>query len=262
MSTRTEHDSLGSFAVPSEALYGIHTARALDNFPLSGQACAPGLVRGMALVKRACAETNAQLGYLAPAVAGAIADACAELADGHHRDAIVVDALQGGAGTSLNMNLNEVIANLAEERLGGKRGDYRQVHPIDHVNLHQSTNDVFPTALKLGAIEGLRQLETTVAALQSALQDKEREFAKVLKVGPDAIAGRLSDHARRRILGLGRGLRPRPLAHLQVRRTPARDQSRRHRHRQPASRHRATTSSRSANACARSPDSGSRAPRI
>lgn len=183
MSTRTEHDSLGRFAVPSAALYGIHTARALDNFPLSGQVCAPGLVRGMALVKRACAETNAQLGYLAPAVAGVIAEACAELADGRHRDAIVVDALQGGAGTSLNMNVNEVIANLAEERLGGKRGEYRQVHPIDHVNLHQSTNDVFPTALKVGAIDGLRQLEKTVAALQSALQDKEREFSKVLKVG-------------------------------------------------------------------------------
>lgn len=180
---RTETDSLGDFQVAQDALYGIHTARALLNFPLTGTSCAPALVRGMALVKLACAQTNAGLGYLDTDIANAIAQACSELAEGRHREAVVVDALQGGAGTSLNMNVNEVIANRAEEILGGQRGDYRRVHPMHHVNLHQSTNDVFPTALKIAAIEGLHRLEKAVAALQTAFQAKEREFAGIVKVG-------------------------------------------------------------------------------
>ncbi|MEI7430218.1 MAG: lyase family protein, partial [Betaproteobacteria bacterium] len=141
---RTETDSLGDFQVPTGALYGIHTARALENFPLTGTPCSPALIRGLALVKQACAQTNAGLGFLNATVANAIVQACSELAAGEHLDAVPVDALQGGAGTSLNMNVNEVIANLAEEILGGRRGEYRRVHPVDHVNLHQSTNDVFP----------------------------------------------------------------------------------------------------------------------
>ncbi len=180
---RIESDSLGEFQVPDNALYGIHTARALVNFPLSGQACAPGLIRGMALVKLACAQTNAALGYLQSDLAEAIGQACSELAEGQHRDAVLVDALQGGAGTSLNMNVNEVLANRGEEILGGRRGEYRRVHPMHHVNLHQSTNDVFPTALRIAAIDSLHRLEKAIAALQTAFQAKEREFSGIVKVG-------------------------------------------------------------------------------
>lgn len=180
---RSESDSLGRYSVPRDALYGIHTARALENFPLTGSPCAPGLIRGMALVKWACARTNAELGYLDAALAGAIGQACGEMAEGNLREAVVVDALQGGAGTSLNMNVNEVLANRAEEILGGRRGEYRLVHPLHHVNLHQSTNDVFPTALKIAAIECLRSLEKSIAALQTSLQTKEAAFAGIVKVG-------------------------------------------------------------------------------
>ncbi|WP_319237780.1 aspartate ammonia-lyase [uncultured Propionivibrio sp.] len=180
---RTETDSLGPFELPQDALYGIHTARARENFCLSGQPCHPGLIRAVALVKLACARTNAALGYLDAEVAQAIAQAANELADGQHREAVIVDALQGGAGTSLNMNVNEVIANRAEELLGGRRGTYARVHPLHHVNLHQSTNDVFPTALKIAAIDGLKRLEPAIAALQTAFQSKEGEFAAILKVG-------------------------------------------------------------------------------
>ena len=183
MSERTETDSLGSLDLPADALYGIHTARALVNFPLTGQPCASGLIRGVAQVKQACARTNAALGYLDAGLAQAIGQACEELAEGQHREAVIVDALQGGAGTSLNMNVNEVIANRAEEILGGRRGEYRLVHPLHHVNLHQSTNDVFPTALKIAAIEGLHRLEKAIAALQTVFQSKEQAFAGIVKVG-------------------------------------------------------------------------------
>ncbi len=183
LNMRTEIDSLGEFQVPVAALYGIHTARALINFPLTGSPCSPELIRAMALVKLACAQTNAGLGYLESDVADAIGQASTELAEGQHRDAIVVDALQGGAGTSLHMNVNEVIANRAEEILGGRRGEYHHVHPLHHVNLHQSTNDVFPTALKIAAIESLHRLEKAITALQNAFQTKEREFSGIVKVG-------------------------------------------------------------------------------
>ncbi len=180
---RCETDSLGDFQIPAEALYGIHTARALENFPLTGAPCSPTLIRALALVKLACAQTNAGLGFLDAAVADAIGQACHELATGQHLEAVPVDALQGGAGTSLNMNVNEVIANRAEEILGGRRGEYRRVHPVHHVNLHQSTNDVFPTALRIAAIESLHRLEKSIAALQTAFQTKEQEFAGIIKVG-------------------------------------------------------------------------------
>ena len=183
MDSRVERDSLGELALPADALYGIHTARALMNFPLSGQPCAPALIRALALVKLACARTNASLGYLAADIAPAIDQACSELAEGQHRQAVVVDALQGGAGTSLNMNVNELIANRAEEILGGQRGEYRRVHPLHHVNLNQSTNDVYPTALRVAAIDSLQRLEKAIAALQTAFQAKEREFAGIVKVG-------------------------------------------------------------------------------
>lgn len=180
---RIERDSLGELSLPAQALYGIHTARALANFNVAAQAAAFELIQALAQVKLACARANQDLGFLPADKADAIVTACSEIIAGEHSEAICVDALQGGAGTSLNMNLNEVIANLAEERLGGRRGEYRLVHPLDHVNLHQSTNDVFPTALKVAAIGLLRRLEKSIAALQSAFQDKEREFAAIVKIG-------------------------------------------------------------------------------
>jgi len=181
--TRTEHDLLGERQVPAGAYWGIHSLRARENFPLLGRAPDTGLIAAFAQVKKACARTNAELGFLAPEVATAIAAAADELAAGGLIDQIVVDALQGGAGTSLNMNVNEVLANRAEEMLGGVKGAYARVHPLHHVNLHQSTNDTYPTALKVAAIRGLHRLEKAVAALQSAFQAKERQFAGLVKMG-------------------------------------------------------------------------------
>jgi aspartate ammonia-lyase len=183
LAMRMESDSLGEHAVPAAAYYGIHTARAAKNFPLLGQPPSRALVQAMAATKLACARTNRELGYLDEAAAEAIIQACRELMAGDLVDEIIVDALQGGAGTSLNMNVNEVLANRAEELLGGGRGSYARIKPLDHVNLHQSTNDVFPTALRVAAISLLRRLEKSVAALQAAFQAKERAFADVVKIG-------------------------------------------------------------------------------
>jgi aspartate ammonia-lyase len=181
---RPEHDFLGSRDVPDEARYGIHTLRALENFTLLGRPVHPNLARAYGSVKLAAARTNRALGYLPDArMADALEHACQELLDGHLTPDIVVDALQGGAGTSTNMNVNEVLANRALELLGEPRGSYATVSPTDHVNLHQSTNDTFPTALRIAAIWGLRELERAVLALQEAFQHKERAFAHVVKVG-------------------------------------------------------------------------------
>lgn len=179
---RTERDSLGEREVPEEAYWGIHTARALENFPLLGRPCAPELVRAMARVKRAAARTNRDLGLLHAETAEAICAACEEIIDGKLLAEVVVDALQGGAGTSLNMNVNEVLANRASELLGGTRGAASKVSALDEVNLHQSTNDVFPTALKVAAITLLRRLEKKIAALQSAFQAQERCAGDVVKI--------------------------------------------------------------------------------
>ncbi len=180
---RAEHDLLGEMSVPADAYHGIHTLRALDNFAVAGRRLHPGLVEALALVKKACARANAELGYLEPRVADAVCAACDEMLHGDLGAHVLVDALQGGAGTSANMNVNEVLANRAEEFMGGVRGAYRLAHPLDHVNLHQSTNDVFPTALRVAAMRGLRELERAVAALQRAFQDRERDFARVVKLG-------------------------------------------------------------------------------
>ncbi|MFB3880600.1 MAG: aspartate ammonia-lyase [Armatimonadota bacterium] len=181
--TRTEHDLLGTMEVPAGAYYGIHTARAAANFPISGLRTHQELIRALAVVKKACALANLKTGELAEAKAKAIAQACDEVADGRLADQFVVDAFQGGAGTSTNMNMNEVLANRAIELLGGVKGDYSVIHPNDDVNLSQSTNDVYPTALKLAAIWLLRPVIEDMARLQGALQEKEAEFAGVLKVG-------------------------------------------------------------------------------
>jgi aspartate ammonia-lyase len=183
VTTRLEHDLLGSLEVPSEALYGIHTLRAAQNFRISGLLVHPELICSTAQVKKACVLANAQVGLVEPPLADAIAWACDRVAAGHHADSFITDAFQGGAGTSLNMNANEVIANLAIEHLGGRRGDYHLVHPLDHVNLSQSTNDVVPTAVRITAIRQLRKTSQSVSTLQSALQQKETEFAHVLKIG-------------------------------------------------------------------------------
>ena len=180
---RTEKDFLGAKEVPVNAYYGINTVRAMENFRVSRQLVHPELIRALATVKQAAVEMNMSLGLLDARLGSAIFQAAAEIADGNLADQFPVDALQGGAGTSTNMNLNEVIANRAIELLGGQKGDYSLVHPLDHVNLSQSTNDVYPTALRLAAIRLLQPLSEACAQLQGALQKKEAEFAGVLKLG-------------------------------------------------------------------------------
>ena len=181
--TRTEHDLLGAMEVPADAYYGIHTVRAAANFPLSGLRIHPELIRSMAYVKKAAAIANQRVGALPEGKATAICQACDEIIAGRWHDQFLVDPFQGGAGTSTNMNANEVIANRAIEILGGTKGDYSVVHPNDDANLSQSTNDVYPTALKLAAIRLLLPVIEDMSRLQGALQEKEAEFAGVLKVG-------------------------------------------------------------------------------
>jgi len=183
MSTRLEKDSLGEKAVPADAYWGIHTQRAMENFPVSGRRFPGRLVRAMALVKKACCLANLELGYLDRRLGQALGLACEELAEGKLADQFPLDAFQGGAGTSFNMNVNEVLANRAIEILGGRKGDYGLVHPLETVNRHQSTNDTFPTALKIASILAFRELSQTVARLQGACQRKEKEFAEVIKIG-------------------------------------------------------------------------------
>ena len=182
---RSEHDLLGEAQLPAQALHGVHTARALENFPLSGRPVHPELVKAYGMVKLACAQTNRALGFWSadPAKADAIERACREMSDGLLTQHVRVDLLQGGAGTSTNMNVNEVLANRALELLGEPHGRYARVSPLDDTNLHQSTNDTYPTALKLAAIRLLHTLEQRVLALQEAFQAAEKRFAHVVKVG-------------------------------------------------------------------------------
>ena len=180
---RTEADFLGEKSIPTEAYYGIHTLRAAENFDVSRQKVHPELIRALAVVKQAAAESNMSIGLLDNTIGSAIFQAAGDIADGKFADDFIVDAFQGGAGTSTNMNMNEVIANRAIELLGGKKGDYHLIHPLDHVNKSQSTNDVYPTALRIAAIRLLLPLSEACAALQGALQRKEEEFSGVLKLG-------------------------------------------------------------------------------
>ena len=180
---RIEKDLLGEREVATDVYYGIHTLRALENFPISGYRVAPTLIKAIAVIKKAAAAVNTELGYLSKEKAQAIGIAADEVIGGQWQNQFVVDALQGGAGTSTNMNINEVLANRAIELLGGQRGDYNIIHPLNHVNMAQSTNDVYPTALRIAAIWLLKPLSEGCAALQDALQAKEAEFAGVIKVG-------------------------------------------------------------------------------
>ena len=180
---RIEQDTLGEVSIPDTRYYGCQTQRAIANFPISGQPIHPLLARALVLVKKAAVLTNLSHGFIAKEIGQAINQACDEILAGALADQFVVDALQGGAGTSANMNVNEVIANRAIEILGGQKGEYDRVHPIDHVNLFQSTNDVFPTALRIAAIWRLKSVSEQFARLQTALQVKEQAFAAILKVG-------------------------------------------------------------------------------
>lgn len=180
---RIEADLLGTREIPAEALWGIHTLRSVENFPLSDRRMQPGLIHAMAQVKLACARVNGRLGYLKEPVLSALEAACSEMALGKLDSHILVDPLQGGAGTSFNMNVNEVLANRALQRLGLPPGRTDVVSPLDHVNLHQSTNDTFPTAVRVAALFLNRQLEHSLVALQEAFQTAEKKFAGVVKVG-------------------------------------------------------------------------------
>src|SRR6476659_127552 len=183
MTFRTERDPLGELNVPSSAYYGVQTVRAVENFPISGLRAPADLVTATILVKKAAAEANRDLGRLDPSLAAVIVSAAEEILAGQFRDQFVVDVYQAGAGTSHNMNANEVLANRASEILGGRIGEYTLVHPNDHVNMGQSTNDVYPTATRLALLLMLPDLLQRARALADGLREKSAEFAHVLKTG-------------------------------------------------------------------------------
>lgn len=180
---RIERDGLGSIEISDHSLHGIHTQRALENFGDIGERHDPLLIRSYLLVKKACACANAELGYLDEEKAGFIVQAIDDLLQNGPDASIVVNPIAGGAGTSLNMNINEVIANRALDLAGRPRGDYAYIHPIDHVNLHQSTNDTYPSALRVAILMRLQRLENSLVRLQSSLQEKEREYEGILRLG-------------------------------------------------------------------------------
>ena len=183
MKTRSEKDSLGSLSVPADAYYGVQTARAVENFPISGQKAHPAFIWATAAVKKATAQTNKELGLIDEKVGNAIVRAAEEVMEGEFDDQFVVDVFQAGAGTSHHMNANEVIANRAIEILGGNKGDYHLVHPNDHVNFGQSTNDVFPTAMRLAILKALPDLLKSLKNLSRSFRKKRTEFVSVIKSG-------------------------------------------------------------------------------
>ena len=180
---REEYDALGSKRVPIDAYYGVQTLRAFENFRITGTRVHPEMIRSMVEIKLAAALTNEQASVLAKEKAEAIIDACKEILGGKYLDNFIVDSIQGGAGTSLNMNANEVIANRAIELLGGHKGDYSVVHPNDHVNCGQSTNDVYPSAGRIALIRLLYKNITELEKLHKAFSEKAEEFADVIKMG-------------------------------------------------------------------------------
>ena len=195
MLSRMEHDSIGALNVPEEAYYGVQSMRAATNFQITHRPLHPVLIDSIVMVKKAAAITNEKSGKLDQQIAQAIIQACDEILDGNLRDQFIVDAIQGGAGTSANMNANEVIANRAIEILGGTKGDYSIVHPNDHVNMSQSTNDVIPTAGKITVLKLLPQTIKELEKLEKAMEEKEAEFDDILKMGrtqlQDAVPMRL-----------------------------------------------------------------------
>lgn len=183
MKTRIEKDSLGVIEVPVDAYYGIHTVRAMENFSISGLRPEPSFIIATVRIKKAAARVNMSLGVLGKDIADAIIQASDEILEGRLREHFVVDVFQAGAGTSHNMNVNEVIANRAIEIMGGMKGEYSIVHPNDHVNLSQSTNDVFPTAMRLASISMLKEFLPTLIRLEVTLKAKGEEFYHVVKSG-------------------------------------------------------------------------------
>src|SRR5262245_10826298 len=181
--TRLEHDLLGDKAVPGDAYYGVQTARALENFHISGVQLRlyPNLIRAFAMVKMAAARANVDCGQFAPTILAGIEKACEEIIAGKLHDEFRLDVFQGGAGTSTNMNANEVIANRALELMGHKKGEYKHCDPHDHVNCSQSTNDAYPTSLHVGMALGNVELVAAMNRLIAAFKAKGKEFAQVLK---------------------------------------------------------------------------------
>ena len=194
-STRTEKDSLGTREIAGDRYYGIQTTRALENYPISGMRAHPALIRAFGMVKEAAAEANRELGLVDTKIADAIIQAAKEVRQGKWNSEFVVDVFQAGAGVSFHMNTNEVIANRGVEFLGGELGDYSKVHPNDHVNYGQSTNDVFPTGMRLATLLELENLYPVLDSLVSALEKKGKEFHDILKSGrthmQDAVPMRL-----------------------------------------------------------------------
>jgi aspartate ammonia-lyase len=194
-STREEKDSLGTKQIPANVYYGIQTARAVENYPISGMRAHPTLIRAFGMVKEAAAEANRDLGLIEKPIADAIIESAKEVQQGRWNTEFVVDVFQAGAGVSFHMNTNEVIANRAVEILGGKLGDYSKVHPNDHVNYGQSTNDVFPTGMRLATLLELEKLYPVLDSLVAALNKKGKEFHDILKSGrthmQDAVPMRL-----------------------------------------------------------------------
>src|SRR5665213_38382 len=181
---RQEKDSLGILELPDDAYYGIQTLRAVQNYPISGLRAHPTFIRAYALLKKACARANERAGALKPDLSKLIQDVCDEIIEGGLRDQFVVDVFQAGAGTSTNMNLNEVIANRALEKSGAKRGEFEKISPNDHVNMSQSTNDTFPTAMRLGALLLLQErLFPAMETLRLSFFTKAAEFADAVKSG-------------------------------------------------------------------------------
>ena len=197
---RVEKDSIGAKDVPADVYYGVQSLRAAENFPITGLRMHPELIRSLACIKKAAALANREAGLLDVSRADAIVRACDEILAGRLREQFIVDPIQGGAGTSINMNANEVIANRAIELLGGVKGDYALVNPNDHVNCGQSTNDVIPTAGKMATLRLLQKLETELDRLRAAFEDKSREFDHVIKMGrtqmQDAVPIRLGQEFR------------------------------------------------------------------
>ena len=194
-SFRKEKDSLGTKNVPENVYYGVQTLRAAENFHITGLTMHPEIINMLAYIKKAAAITNCEVGLLDKTIANAIVTACNEILEGKFHEHFIVDPIQGGAGTSLNMNANEVIANRAIELLDGQKGDYSVVHPNDHVNYGQSTNDVIPTAGKMTALRLLKNLKKELYRLYDALVEKSKEFDHVIKMGrtqmQDAVPIRL-----------------------------------------------------------------------
>ncbi|TGA99197.1 aspartate ammonia-lyase [Sporolactobacillus shoreae] len=192
---RKEHDLLGQKEVPADAYYGIQTLRAAENFPITGYRIHPELIRATAMVKKAAALANVDAKQLNPAIGRAVAEAADEILNGQWHDQFIVDPIQGGAGTSINMNANEVLANRALELTGKQKGDYASISPNNHVNKSQSTNDVFPTATRLASIRLLQKLIQTIRSMVRVFQEKAKTFDPIVKIGrthlQDAVPIRL-----------------------------------------------------------------------